>query len=1754
MQYRSTMKLFNIKYIVLTFALLFFAEGFTQITGGGGTLYFRDRDNDGFGNENDSRTSTTPLGGYVTQAGDWNDTDGTIYPGAIELCDGKDNDGNGGIDEDRPARPTVSVTKNCGNTVITRGNPPSYVTWYWQSSSSGTSTSNSAKSFTRTSNGSYYLRAKHNLNGCWSSVRSGSYTVKSVPSTPTASVSNQCGKSVLTRGNPPSGVTWYWQNSSSGTSTSNTAKTINRTSGSRYYLRARNNSSGCWSGMRTVNYAVKPVPATPSAASVSNSCGQSTLTRGYPVSGYTWYWQSSSSGTSTANSSMTITVTSGSTYYLRSRNNSTGCWSAPRWVGYSIKPAPAVPTAATVSKNCGNTVLTRGNPPSGYTWYWQSNYNWTSTSNSAKTITLTGGSTYYLRARNNSTGCWSAARTVSYSINSIPPTPSAPTVSNQCGKSTLTRTNPPSGITWYWQSSGSGTSTSNSSSTLTRTSGTTYYLRGRNNTSGCWGPAKQVTYGVIPTSTWYKDSDNDGFASSTTIACSSPGSKYTQTVLPVTDCNDDLPAINPDTVWYADTDGDGFGDPNTTQTGCVQPTGYVLDNTDQCPEVFGEQEGCPATPHQLTLSDENYVFVRAYQEPMTTPTQIQYNKDVIESVTYFDGLGRAKQQRAIKASPGEKDIVTHMEYDQYGRQAKQYLPFESDAVVGSYTTVDINTDINSYYKNTYDADFTDMVLSDINAYSESVFEASPLNRVLEQGAPGTDWKANPTSDSDHTIKFDWQTNQAAEGIIRFKVRFPNVTDTESPSLATSSTYATGDLRVTITKDENWQPGQTNPDDHTTKEYKNKQGQVVLKRTYNENVAHDTYYVYDDFGQLTYVIPPKVDASDGVSNTELAELCYQYKYDNRNRMIEKKIPGKGWEYIIYNKLDQPVYTQDALLKAQDKWLFTKYDAFGRVTYTGTTSNPNTRAGIQDFINTTEAYTQFESRQSTASTVAGTSIYYSNDATPKGIAQIYTINYYDNYDFDLAGITAPTTVFGEALTTNTKSLATGSKIRVLGTDQWITTVTYYDKKAQPIYVVSKNEYLNTTDIIETELDFVGKVKQTKATHTKGSNAAIVTMDTFTYDHMGRMTRQTQKIDNQEEEMIVANSYNALGQLTSKKVGGTSTTLSAQGTPSGAEGLQTVDYNYNVRGWLKAINNGTTANGDLFGFALDYNSGTNALYNGNISKASWQTANDNTTRSYAYTYDALNRIVTGISNDGKYNLSGVSYDKVGNILSLNRKGHLNTNATSFGNMDLLSYTYDSGNKLLQVTDTGNKIYGFKDGTNTNEDFEYDDNGNLTIDRNKQITSVLYNYMNLPTQVVFENSNSMKIDYIYDANGTKLTKTVTNGTAITTTEYSESATYKNGSLEFMNHEEGYVEPNNDGWRYVYQYRDLVGNVRLSYSDSDNDGKVDVVRNGTDVDGDGDNHHEIFQVNDYYPFGLEIEYGSNHSNSLITGTNEHQYKYQGQELNKGLGYNMYEFELRHYDPAIGRFVTTDPYEQFASPYLAMGNNPVISFDPDGGYCVDANGNQIACPEGAGDLYDDVRDSETNHIEILDEAIIDSDSNSESAESDSVEPKYAIKLMDRKVAPAIGELRGFDKFSAEVQENLPWLFGPRTSEDGRFIVDPSGNSIRFAPITGTAPGPGGSLKAVKAVKQTKLVTRFKPEQLMKWWTTSSKTLSKIPKGFKLTKKFGFQHGQKVYKYKGKYYSKDIDSHNGGAWKVFEEVNGRLKRIGTAGENLQIFKR
>jgi hypothetical protein len=136
-----------------------------------------------------------------------------------------------------------------------------------------------------------------------------------------------------------------------------------------------------------------------------------------------------------------------------------------------------------------------------------------------------------------------------------------------------------------------------------------------------------------------------------------------------------------------------------------------------------------------------------------------------------------------------------------------------------------------------------------NPFSNKLLEASPLNRVLKQAAPGDAWALGQGKE----IKFDYQTN-ASEEVKLFKAitTWNASLGVYDISISHNGNYAANQLYKTITKDENWTSELLN----TTEEFKDKEGKVVLKRTYNiiDDVAekHDTYYIYDPSGNLTYV--------------------------------------------------------------------------------------------------------------------------------------------------------------------------------------------------------------------------------------------------------------------------------------------------------------------------------------------------------------------------------------------------------------------------------------------------------------------------------------------------------------------------------------------------------------------------------------------------------------------------------------------------------------------------------------------------------------------------------------------------------------------------------------------------------------------------------------------------------------------------------------------------------------------------------------
>ena len=258
-------------------------------------------------------------------------------------------------------------------------------------------------------------------------------------------------------------------------------------------------------------------------------------------------------------------------------------------------------------------------------------------------------------------------------------------------------------------------------------------------------------------------------------------------------------------------------------------------------------------------------------------------------------------------SPLGRDVVNHIEYDGFGRQTKDFLPIPQSSTQNGAIFPTPLGNVSAIYGSE-------------KIYAEKILENSPLDRIQQQIQVGTDWSTKP-------VKFSYDANTVADRVKKFTPSTIWENGATKSTLGENWLYTDAQLYKNSVKDE---------DGNETIEFKNGQGQTILLRKVIANDEYaDTYYVYNEYNQLAYVIPPLASIRGGIATNTVKhdELCYMYRYDGRNRLVEKKLPGKGWEYMLYDKQDRLVATQDTVLKEKGQWLYTKYDQFGRIAITG-----------------------------------------------------------------------------------------------------------------------------------------------------------------------------------------------------------------------------------------------------------------------------------------------------------------------------------------------------------------------------------------------------------------------------------------------------------------------------------------------------------------------------------------------------------------------------------------------------------------------------------------------------------------------------------------------------------------------------------------------------------------------------------------------------------------------------------------------------
>lgn len=833
----------------------------------------------------------------------------------------------------------------------------------------------------------------------------------------------------------------------------------------------------------------------------------------------------------------------------------------------------------------------------------------------------------------------------------------------------------------------------------------------------------------------------------------------------------------------------------------------------------------------------------------------------MEITKYYNAYGMPEGVVQHGCAPEGKDVVTCEEWNIYGQQQRAWLPVayegNSDFMKFNYISKAI-----SFY-------------GDSNPDTWTVYESSTGGRLRQQYGTGALWRSN-----EKCTETNYLTNTSSGNLM---CRRYTIQDKGSDTFVLKQNGAYGDatLEVTETIDE---------DGNKSYKFTDYRGQLLLVRQMEGNIPHDTYYLYTLSGKVQAVIPPSladVTASNGEYNSAIiCKYAYLYRYDHRDRLVEKWIPGSTASVrYVYDKADRLVLTQDANLRTKNQWMLTKYDVHGRNILTGVLATTQSFEALANSIGNQTVTEAYIGNQASGS-------YGYSQTFALGTVETLSVAYYDDYSF--LGQSSNFISYTEDTLSGDyyripKGQLTGEIIFALGDSSRKRYVThYYNNRGWEIQN-NNNDSSGFIDRNYTQYDFVGNRLQVKHIQNGFTNTSIEEIYTYVYDHGNRLTEVRHKLNSLPEVILTANEYDEVCRL--KR-----TTMNNGGISS--------EYSYNIRNWLKKISN------PLFTQTLHYTDGAGTpCYSGNISSMTWKT-NDAAERGYKFTYDGLSRLKDAVygegsnlfSNSNCFNEQVTSYDKMGNILGLKRNGQISAN--EFGLVDNLNLAYN-GNQLEFVNDNAVSSayqdgFEFKDDVKQSIEYYYDLNGNLTKDLNKKISDIQYNCLNLPSRIGFENGDVFS--YVYDGVGTKLCTIHIIGNDTTVTGYCGNVIYENGIPVKLLTEAGYVTVND--YKYHYFIQDHQGNNRI------------VV----------DQEETIEEVNHYYPFGGLIS-------SLISNVVVQPYKYNGKELDRRDGLNWYDYGARMYDVALGRWHVIDPlvenhYEN--SPYSYCNNEPVNRVDPDG--------------------------------------------------------------------------------------------------------------------------------------------------------------------------------------------------------------------------------
>jgi RHS repeat-associated protein len=862
-------------------------------------------------------------------------------------------------------------------------------------------------------------------------------------------------------------------------------------------------------------------------------------------------------------------------------------------------------------------------------------------------------------------------------------------------------------------------------------------------------------------------------------------------------------------------------------------------------------------------------------------TSSPFDLSIRTVVEYFDGFGRSVQSSAVRQSPGERDIIGFQVYNALGQEPTKYLSFTKAGNNGDFIS-DVITEQAYFYQH------TPRVAPTLLPYQQTRFEAAPTARTLRLGGIGAGYEL----DEGRNISVNYSLNEMDEVLLWDPIFGPSgkligVKAQKNVSLLVPlpNYYASSSLVKKIV---------TDVDGRNTIEFTNALGQVVCKRVIAQmfseagdlfseyrgsgrftdsqlvlpgpingpsalsslqEVALDTYYVYDEFGRLIVELPPAIVQRMGTNyqlNFEGSQTSELYDgfatvhwYGERGRLQSIKKPGEEKSHFLYNSIDQLVASRSPELP-QGQWKFIKYDALGRTVQTGLWMNDLLYLESMQEERDQQQVNLWEER------LFDQPNNYSNVSFPQLSSSdiILTELYFDRYNFPTQSLT-----FDPPQNTTTRLMGNelGSKIRVLDdpSNRYMMSIEYFDVKGQLIKKEVEN-HLGGRDKLTYAYDYSGQVTGSERLHYFDSQTydPLRIEDVYEYDHAGRLKEHKMRIESEEWITVSRLRYDELGRMHQKQLH----------IPNGANrGMQIIDYRYDVQGRLVKINNADLVDDgdnlqhwDVFGQELFYDDVTNYYsttmeaipqWNGSISAIKWKTKSSDMQEQngatmpghgYVYRYDDLGRMTGAYyaassatevdnysENENAYD-ERLRYDAMGNILSIRR--HRSPSGFNSGGVlpiaiDRLQFFYNNSNKVIRVNDLGlsqqagsttaTTLIDFTHFTSETSVYAYDAEGRLINDSGKDF-SYAYNHMDLTKQV---SKGSETVEFIWDALGNKLEKRV-NGTVAS--YYLAGVEYKNMQLDHIAMPEGCIRLREDvtteplGRRYVFDYclNDHLGNV----------------------------------------------------------------------------------------------------------------------------------------------------------------------------------------------------------------------------------------------------------------------------------------------------------------------------------------------------------